>query len=475
MSRSRTRESENATPLGWRTSPGVVANFPPTIGLHFEKKYNRFQLLQCIQMDMVCACTDTCICTHCEREYWASFDPEVGIYDDEEEQTSCDETTGESCSSSGRTSLSDLTGSESESDNSEQSGETHFGAPAGLVRRAAPRSGPRDDSSRTEPTPNRLAAPTRGRLRSRAYFLTYSQTQMAKERLVQWLQSENRVKRFIVALENHRDGGKHLHALVEYDVRKDVNTSHFDIGSEHPNIKACTRNSPDYYKAWLADHWRYCLKEDIAPYIFGEAPEDVPKKQRRDEIARKAIGVAREQGAAAAMQLMEEHCAMELLRSFNSVRAAFMAVRNDAQRPQSSAKPTTAFPHAPLIVDNWQVLYINGPTGMGKTAWARSLLPEATVVRHRDQLRTCDFSKGVIFDDFDVSHWPPTAVIHLLDWDETSGIDVKHGHVEIPPHTRKIFTHNKEFDRWTPQESSDEQVSAMRRRVHVVNIHRSLF
>ena len=24
-----------------------------------------------------------------------------------------------------------------------------------------------------------------------------------------------------------------------------------------------------------------------------------------------------------------------------------------------------------------------------------------------DQLRTVDFSKGVIFDDFDVSHWPP--------------------------------------------------------------------
>ena len=111
----------------------------------------------------------------------------------------------------------------------------------------------------------------------------------------------------------------------------------------------------------------------------------------------------------------------------------------------------------------------------GKTAWARSLLPEATVVRHRDQLRDCDFSKGIIFDDFDVSHWPPTAVIHLLDWDEASGIDVKHGHVVIPPHTRKIFTHNREFEWWLSKDATSEQVAACRRRLHVINIHVSLY
>jgi len=103
------------------------------------------------------------------------------------------------------------------------------------------------------------------------------------------------------------------------------------------------------------------------------------------------------------------------------------------------------------------VLYINGPTGLGKTQWARSLLPEATVISHRDQLRDCDFSKGIIFDDFDVSHWPPTAVIHLLDWDEPRGLDVKHGHVVIPPHTRKIFTHNREFERWLSDDATAEQ------------------
>lgn len=103
------------------------------------------------------------------------------------------------------------------------------------------------------------------------------------------------------------------------------------------------------------------------------------------------------------------------------------------------------------------------------------LLPDATVVRHSDQLRTCDFSKGIIFDDFDVGHWPPTAAIHLLDWDEPSGINVKHAHVVIPAKTRKIFTHNREFERWVSQDATGEQIEAMRRRVHVVNITRKLF
>jgi len=92
-----------------------------------------------------------------------------------------------------------------------------------------------------------------------------------------------------------------------------------------------------------------------------------------------------------------------------------------------------------------------------------------------DQLRTADLSKGVIFDDFDVSKWPPSAVIHLLDWDEPRGIDIKHSHVVVPPHTRKIITHNSSFDRWVPEGATDDQVQAMRRRVTVVNIHSRLF
>jgi len=135
----------------------------------------------------------------------------------------------------------------------------------------------------------------------------------------------------------------------------------------------------------------------------------------------------------------------------------------------------TSFPKAPEIYPDWHVLFLWGGTGMGKTQFAKALLPEATIVRHRNQLTLCDFSKGIIFDDFDVSHWPPTAVIHLVDWDETTGTDVKYGYVTIPPHTRKIFTFNKRPDAWVPLSITEEQFQAVMRRMHVIEITERLY
>lgn len=128
-----------------------------------------------------------------------------------------------------------------------------------------------------------------------------------------------------------------------------------------------------------------------------------------------------------------------------------------------------------ILPEGWHVLFLWGKSGAGKTQLARALLPEATVVRHRNQLQDCDFSKGVIFDDFDVSHWPPTAVIHLLDWDECSGIDVKYGHAIVPPHTRKIFTFNSEPLKWIPATATPEQCTAIFRRMFIQQINGSLF
>ena len=42
----------------------------------------------------------------------------------------------------------------------------------------------------------------------------------------------------------------------------------------------------------------------------------------------------------------------------------------------------------------------NGETGLGKTQWARSLLPFATVVSHRDQLRDCMFGCLMQWKDY---------------------------------------------------------------------------
>jgi len=316
---------------------------------------------------------------------------------------------------------------------------------------------------------------SRKRLRARAFFLTYSQTKLDKADVYQYL-AGGRPKRLIVALETHEDGGLHIHATVEYGMRKDVTPFHFDFRGEHPNVQAAnSAGGPDAYDRWLLNHWNYCKKEDAMFLYEGEEPPgEGRRKQKRDDTFRAGAVIATREGVAPAMTWLLTNSPYETLIHNDALYRALVRLRND-NRPRAPARPLESFQRKPLIVEGWCTLFFSGPTGTGKTSFARALLPEATIVRHRDQLRDCDFSKGVIFDDFDVAHWPPTAAIHLLDWEEESGIDIKHSHVIIPPRTRKIITSNNDFDRWVPKDASDEQVSAMRRRVTVIKIHSSIY
>jgi len=315
----------------------------------------------------------------------------------------------------------------------------------------------------------------RVRIVGKAFFLTYSQSHLARDTINGWFSRQTGMKRVVVGQEHHQDGNLHWHVTIEYERTKDVrNPRYYDIEGEHPNIVWYRTNGQQTFEQWFLHHWNYCKKEDPTPYIVGEEPKD-NRKRKRNEVFTEAIELARLQDVAAGMEFLEKNAPYDLLTKYEQIHRALVRLRQIRQNMQAPARAVSEFPHAPLLVENWRVLYLNGPTGKGKTQWARSLLPEATLVSHRDQLRDCDFSKGIIFDDFDVSHWPPTAVIHLLDWDEPRGLDVKHGHVVIPRHTRKIFTHNREFERWLSPDATDEQVAACRRRLHVINIHVSLY
>jgi len=314
-----------------------------------------------------------------------------------------------------------------------------------------------------------------GRVRGKAFFLTYSQTQIGRDVITQWFSRQSRMKRVVVGQEHHQDGNMHWHVLIEYEVEKDLRAgTFFNIQGEHPNIGVWTRSRGQTFEEWFKYHWDYCKKEDPTPYIVGEEPSS-GRKRKRDEVFTEAFRLAREQGVNVSMEYLEKNAPYDVCTKYEQIHRALVKIRNISTTVQTPARAVSLFPYAPSIPEDWKCLFINGETGLGKTQWARSLLPFATVVSHRDQLRDCDFSKGVIFDDFEVSHWPPTAVIHLLDWDEPRGLDVKHGHVIIPAHTRKIFTYNGALYRWLSKDATFEQQAACERRVHEVNITRKLF
>jgi len=309
-------------------------------------------------------------------------------------------------------------------------------------------------------------------LNATAFFLTYSQTKLEKSQVETHVCQVN-TKRYIIALEHHQNGGEHIHVLVEYAKKRNVSPMHFDLLGEHPNVKTWDRSCQ--YEQWITNHWTYCLKEDPSPKVQGDPP--ATKKRSRDEEAARCLKIARTEGVDAALKLYKETCPFEYVRNPNSCVNAFTLECNDQRKdPQPmTLEEFNLLPCQPSIPVEWRTLYLYGDTGCGKTQLARALLPEAPVIRHIDQLKGADLSKGVIFDDFDVAHWPPTSVIHLLDWDLASGINVKHGHVRIPCCTRKIFTHNNPLYCWFPEKMSEEQKAACQRRVNDIHVSAKLY
>lgn len=319
-----------------------------------------------------------------------------------------------------------------------------------------------------------LSAPiVSGKLQGKCLLLTWSQVSavFSKEIIRDHLASLGNLESLAVGQETHEDGGIHFHACAIYQTKMSRHPTAFAVLGRTADCRvANAKRGP--LATCIQNYWTYAQKEDPNPLLFGPGP--VPPKVAKSEIYRQAIALSMTD-LRLAMDHFATQAPVDYVQRGDSLLRNLTAHRDKRLRPTSLVRATSEFPHAPHVADNWRCLYIWGPSGFGKTQFAKALLPEATVLSHMDQLKDCDFSKGIIFDDVAVGHWPPTSVIHLLDWDEPRGIHCRYTHVVIPPHTRKIFTFNNYPKLWWPTTTSPEQEFAIERRLHVIEIKESLF
>jgi len=322
------------------------------------------------------------------------------------------------------------------------------------------------------------APATGGVFTAKALLLTYSQApQLSRELILEHLKSLNnhscQLLGVVIGQEHHVDQGIHYHAAVQWTSSRTWRPSMFDVNQVHPNIRTHRKGKSTFAES-LMRMWRYPQKEDTNPLKWGTEPS---LKRSRNQVALEAIGIAETQSVENAPHFLKESQAMELVKNYHAIERSLTAMSQKAKRTKTEAKSIDSF--KPNIIasipDELKSLYIWGPSGKGKTQLARAILPNALVISHTDQLRGCDFSQGVIFDDFGVSHWPVTAVIHLVDWEVDRGINVKHGHVVIPAHTRKIFTYNNCIEYWMPSNASPEQQIAVKRRLYELELKAKCF
>lgn len=87
-----------------------------------------------------------------------------------------------------------------------------------------------------------------------------------------------------------------------------------------------------------------------------------------------------------------------------------------------------------------------GESNIGKTSFAKALLPNALIVSHMDDLGLYDVTahSGLLFDDMEFTHIPRSAQIHLVDIDDARSIHIRYQTANIPANTKKIFTTNLE-------------------------------
>lgn len=81
------------------------------------------------------------------------------------------------------------------------------------------------------------------RINARSVFLTYPQCPLSKEELLTFLCTlKYEAQYVIVCMEKHKDGTPHLHALINFQKKIDLqNQRFFDINGYHPNIQT-TKN-----------------------------------------------------------------------------------------------------------------------------------------------------------------------------------------------------------------------------------------
>lgn len=264
------------------------------------------------------------------------------------------------------------------------------------------------------------------RLSCKHIFLTYAQAnsiirrEIIRDHLIAQF-GRHRIERFIIAEERHEDGNKHYHVLCTVNPKCNVRTiDFFDVRGCHPNIQAAG-NSRSVEA--------YCRKYDDTPLEEGFETHDW-------------ILVAEQGNTVESLNRFKRLHPLQYTVHYETVRRNIQAM---GKRPKTAPYELQSF-RTPVGFYGWdeaKCLIISGHPGIGKSKLAMALANGPfCFVRHADALKSFNEGDVIIFDDFDFRGKSREEVIHMIDVEDESQINVKHSMVCIPPGTRRIITTN---------------------------------
>jgi len=281
------------------------------------------------------------------------------------------------------------------------------------------------------------------RIQGNSFFLTYSQCNLEPQVLQDHLKTLQDVKFIGIGQEHHQDSNLHLHVLITFNKRKNIQSPrYFDYGGFHPSVEKTKSNEAAR---------KYYSKEGFNVLEWGEEEES-------EDIYQLAAS-------------------MERNDFFNYCRRKRIAYQYAKDAWDTSQSVSSTILEAPIEGSvnellNWyeapierKATVIIGETGVGKTIWAlRKCSKPALFCSHIDDLKQLrpNYHKSIIFDDMCFKHYPVQSQIHLVDYDQKRTINVKHSVVGIPAGMEKWITCN---------EYPFTEHPAIRRRINLINLY----
>lgn len=304
------------------------------------------------------------------------------------------------------------------------------------------------------------------RLAAKAVKITLKGEGFELKEVYDFYNKKFRPKKICFSSEIGESGYKHFHGYMYRDKRFDTKDSrYFDMKGVHPNIEPCKGRK---HQEWID----YICKDGNIECNFDKDNVD------RDPWIEILKGLKEGIGLSAMFDEADLKKQVFMTKNSGKIRGMVKMVKKwRATAPRSDKgfrfKEHTELDFYKANVNGIQekyALFVKGDAGWGKTQFVLSMFRNPLLIRHMDKLKVfdVDIHDALVFDDMSFAHWPREAIIHLVDIEEETDLNVKCGMITIPARTPRVFTTNKDWGKIVPDDCSFD--TAILRRIRWVEV-----